>query len=49
MDLIYAVPLTSALGLGDPTPSPSVLVNLTVGLNDAFAAIHNRIVSGTAK
>jgi hemolysin activation/secretion protein len=49
LDLIYAVPLTSALGLGDPTPTPSVLVNLTVGLNDAFTAIHNRIVSGTSK
>jgi hemolysin activation/secretion protein len=49
LDLLYAVPLASALGLGDPTPTPSVLVNLTVGLNDAFAAIHNRLVSGTAK
>ncbi|HEX4198734.1 MAG TPA: POTRA domain-containing protein [Caulobacteraceae bacterium] len=49
MDLIYAVPLAPALGLGDSTPTPSVLVNLTVGLNDAFAAIHNRLVSGTAK
>jgi hemolysin activation/secretion protein len=48
MDLLYAVPLRPPLGLGEPTPSPTVLVNLTIGLNDAFAAIHDRL-AGNAK
>ena len=49
MDLVYAQPLTAPLGLGEPKPGPSVLVNLTIGLNDAFAAIHKKIAAGTAK
>ncbi len=49
MDLLYAVPLTAPLGLGESRPTPSVLVNLTIGLNDAFSAIHRRIASGIGK
>jgi hemolysin activation/secretion protein len=49
MDLVYAQPLTAPLGLGEPRPGPSVLVNLTIGLNDAFAAIHKKIAAGIAK
>jgi hemolysin activation/secretion protein len=49
MDLLYAVPQTAPLGLGERRPGSSVLVNLTIGLNDAFTAIHRRLVSGTAK
>jgi hypothetical protein len=49
MDLVYAQPLVAPLGLGEPKPGPSVLVNLTIGLNDAFAAIHQKIAAGIAK
>jgi hemolysin activation/secretion protein len=49
MDLVYAQPLVAPLGLGEPRPGPSVLVNLTIGLNDAFAAIHQKIAAGVAK
>jgi len=49
MDLVYAQPLVAPLGLGEPKPGPSVLVNLTIGLNDAFAAIHKKIAAGIAK
>ena len=49
MDLLYAQPLVAPLGLGEPKPGPSVLVNLTIGLNDAFAAIHQKIAAGIAK
>ncbi len=49
MDLVYAQPLAAPLGLGEPRPGPSVLVNLTIGLNDAFAAIHRKIAAGIAK
>ena len=48
MDLLCAVPLVPPLGLGEPTPGVTVLVNLTIGLNDAFAAIHRRL-AGNAK
>jgi hemolysin activation/secretion protein len=48
MDLLCAVPLEAPMGLGEPTPGPTVLVNLTIGLNDAFAAIHQRL-AGNAK
>ena len=49
MDLLVALPQRSPLGLGDPTPGPTVLMNLTVGLNDLFSAIHRRIASGVGK
>ncbi|HEY5007604.1 MAG TPA: ShlB/FhaC/HecB family hemolysin secretion/activation protein [Caulobacteraceae bacterium] len=49
MDLVYAQPLAAPLGLGEPRPGPSVLLNLTIGLNDAFAAIHQKIAAGIAK
>jgi hemolysin activation/secretion protein len=49
MDLVYAVPLTAPLGLGESRPTPEVLVNLTVGLNDAFTAIHRKLASGLGK
>jgi len=49
LDLLYAIPLDAPLGLGDRRPGPSVLVNLTIGLNDAFAAIHQKFKSGAAK
>jgi hemolysin activation/secretion protein len=47
MDLLFAQPLTAPLGLGEARPGPSVLVNLTIGLNDAFAAIHQRLVGNS--
>jgi hemolysin activation/secretion protein len=49
MDLLYAVPLRPPLGLGEPTPSPTVLVNLTIGLNDVFSAIHDKLAAGASK
>jgi hemolysin activation/secretion protein len=49
MDLLVAAPHRPALGLGDRTPGPTVLVNFTVGLNDLFSAIHRRIASGVGK
>ncbi len=48
MDLLCAIPLAPPLGLGERTPGATVLVNLTIGLNDAFAAIHQRL-AGNAK
>ncbi|HLK25790.1 MAG TPA: POTRA domain-containing protein [Caulobacteraceae bacterium] len=47
MDLLCAIPLVSPVGLGEPRPSPTVLVNLTIGLNDAFAAIHQRLAGNS--
>jgi hemolysin activation/secretion protein len=49
MDLVYAVPENAPLGLGDPRPTPSVLMNLTIGINDAFSAIHRRLQAGLGK
>jgi hemolysin activation/secretion protein len=43
VDLAYAKATTPPLGLGEPTPSGRVLCNITVGLNDAFSAIHRRL------
>ncbi len=43
VDIAYAKALTSPLGLGEPVPSSRVLVNLTVGLNDAIGAAHRRL------
>ena len=47
LDLVYANPLD-----GVPAtrrPPPSVLLNLTVGLNDIFSVIHRRIAAETGK
>ena len=44
LDLLCAVPEVPPLGLGDRTPSPMVLMNLTVGLNDAFSLIHRKLM-----
>jgi hemolysin activation/secretion protein len=49
MDLVYAQPIVPPLGLGERRPGPTLLVNLTIGLNDAFAAIHQKIAAGIAK
>jgi hemolysin activation/secretion protein len=43
LDLLCAVPQTPPLGLGEKTPSPMVLMNLTFSLDDAFAAIHRKL------
>jgi hemolysin activation/secretion protein len=48
VDLICADPLAPPL-LGERRPSPSVLLNMTVSANDAFAAIHRRLTRGAAK
>jgi hemolysin activation/secretion protein len=48
LDLLCAVPAVAPLP-GQPTPKASFLMNLTVSLDDAFAAIHNKLVSGSAK
>jgi len=45
LELVYAAPQQSPLGFGDRRPSSTVLVNMTVGLNDAFSAIHRRLAS----
>ncbi len=49
VDIAYASPRSAPLGLGEPTPSGRVLVNVTVGLNDAFNAIHRRFEPGGTK
>jgi len=46
LDLAYAKARNPPLGLGEPTPSGRFLVNVTVGLNDAFSAIHHRLSPG---
>ena len=48
VDLAYAKALTAPLGLGEPTPSGRFLINVTMGLNDAFKAIHRRFSHGTS-
>ena len=49
VDLVYADPLVAPLGIGDHRPPPRLLVNVTVNINDAFAAIHRRLARGAAK
>ncbi|HEY5070994.1 MAG TPA: POTRA domain-containing protein [Caulobacteraceae bacterium] len=49
VDLTYAVPLDPPLGLGEPTPHARLLVNVTVGLNDVFAALHRRLAPGVSQ
>jgi hemolysin activation/secretion protein len=46
-DLVIADPLGGPPGVR--RPSPSVLLNMTVGLNDLFAAIHHRLATEVAK
>ena len=43
LDLLCAVPQDAPLGIGDRTPSPMVLMNLTVSVSDAFQAIHDKL------
>lgn len=43
LELTYAVPQDNLPTPGLPRPSPMVLVNLTIGLTDAFEAIHRRL------
>jgi hemolysin activation/secretion protein len=43
LELTYAVPQDNLPTPGLPRPSSMVLVNLTVGLTDAFEAIHRRL------
>ena len=47
LDLLCAAPFVPALGLGDHTPSPVVLMNLTFTLDDAFSAIHRKLFHGS--
>jgi len=49
LDLLCAVPQNPPLGLGDRTPSPVVLMNLTFGLNDAFTLIHRKLFGARDK
>jgi hemolysin activation/secretion protein len=49
LDLLCAVPQVPPLGLGERTPPPMVLMNLTFGLNDAFTLIHRKLFSGSEK
>ncbi len=49
VDLTYAMPQSPPFGLGEPTPPGRIMVNVTVGLNDAFNAIHRRLFRGEAK
>jgi len=49
IDLAYASPRSAPLGLGEPTPSGRVLLNVTIGLNDAFNAIHKRLTRAGSK
>jgi len=46
LDLLCAVPQDPPLGLGERTPSPMVLMNLTVSVSDAFQAIHQKLFPG---
>ncbi|MFI4933478.1 MAG: ShlB/FhaC/HecB family hemolysin secretion/activation protein [Caulobacterales bacterium] len=47
LDLVYAAPQDALVG--QPRPSPELLLNLTVSVNDVFAAIHHRIAADTRK
>ena len=49
LELTYAAPQQAPLGLGDKRPGPTVLFNMTVGLNDAFAAIHRKLAAEAKK
>jgi len=48
-ELIYASPQTSIVGPGAAKPTPMILLNLTLNLNDAFSVIHRRIQSEAKK
>jgi hemolysin activation/secretion protein len=47
MDLVCADPLQAPPG--GARPGPTVLLNVTVGLDDLFASIHRRLVTETGK
>ena len=47
LDLVYAAPQNPLIGV--PHPASEVLLNLTVSVNDVFAAIHRRIAADTKK
>jgi hemolysin activation/secretion protein len=49
IEIVYAAPRQPPLGLGEPRPSPSVLFTMTIGLNDAFAAIHRQLAPRVQK
>jgi hemolysin activation/secretion protein len=49
LDILGAVPLDPPLGIGDKTPSPEFLMNLTVSLDDAFSYIHRKLFPGGDK
>ena len=46
VELSYAVPLRAPLGLGEPVPHGRFLLNLTVGLNGLFKALHHPVSAG---
>jgi hemolysin activation/secretion protein len=47
LDLVYAAPQNPAIGT--PHPASEVLLNVTVSVNDVFAAIHRRISADTKR
>jgi hemolysin activation/secretion protein len=49
IDLTYAQPLDPPFGLGEPTPHGRVLLNVTMGLNDVYDALHRRLSAGGSK
>jgi hemolysin activation/secretion protein len=46
-DVTFAVPVEGIPGL--KRPSPTLLLNMTVSLNDLYSVIHNRLAKETAK
>jgi hemolysin activation/secretion protein len=52
-DITFAVPADGIPGTGGipglKRPSPSLLLNMTVSLNDLYSVIHNRLAKETAK
>jgi hemolysin activation/secretion protein len=49
IDLTYAQPLDPPLGMGEPTPHGRVLLNVTMGLNDVYDALHRRLTAGGSR
>jgi hemolysin activation/secretion protein len=49
LELIYAVPQDPPLGLGEGTPHPRLLLNLTFGLNDAFSIFRSHPAGGATR
>jgi hypothetical protein len=41
LDLVYAVPLSQPLGLGEPKPQPRVLLNVTGSLSELGGSLRD--------